>query len=247
MPERPDLDYVVPRLNAEIVGRTIAALRVKKPIVWRIAVSGSPEQLLVGQKFRAVRRRAHFVLFDLEGATAIEIVVSPMLAGRFVLAPARARSPGDLAVAFVLSDGRELRYRDDVQMGKVYVIAKGAWQQVPGLTTIGVDVLDETMFTRDAFRGLARTRRDQVKIFLMDKAALDAMGNAYADEVLWEARLHPKRMVRSLSDEEVSRLHDAIAAVLRSASPVIRERQPPLDEKLRDFLSVRGRGGQPCR
>lgn len=246
MPERPDLEYVVPILSTELAGRTIAGVRVKKPVVWRIAVPGTPEALLVGQTFTRVWRRAHFVCFELVGTPAIEMIVSPMLAGRFALTAAKARSPADLAVAFGLSDGRELRYRDDVQMGKVYLIAKGAWQQVPGLATLGVDVLDPHAFTRDAFRALATKRRDQVKVFLMDKTALDAFGNAYADEVLWEARLHPKRMVRSLSDDELDRLHDAIVAVLRHAGDIIAARRPALDEKVRDFLNVRGRAGQPC-
>ncbi len=246
MPERPDLEYVVPRLDKELRGLTITGVRVKKPVVLRVAVPGTPQQLLVGQTFRAVTRRAHFVRFDVVGPRALEVAVSPMLAGRFALAAGKSRSPADLALAFALSDGRELRYRDDVQMGKVYVIESGAWQQVPGLATIGVDVLDATVFTRDALRALARQRRDQVKIFLMDKTALDAMGNAYADEVLWAARLHPKRMARSLSDEELDRLHDAIVTVLGAARVIIAARQPPLDEKLRDFLKVRGRAGQPC-
>ncbi|HUI25692.1 MAG TPA: zinc finger domain-containing protein, partial [Candidatus Kryptonia bacterium] len=117
---------------------------------------------------------------------------------------------------------------------------------VPGLATIGADVLDDRVFTRERFRALAKSRRDQVKVFLMDKTALDAMGNAYADEVLWEAGIHPKRMTRSLSDDELDRLHDAIVGVLRNATEVIGQRRPPLDEKLRDFLNVRGRAGRPC-
>ncbi len=247
MPERPDLDYVVPILNRELSGSTITTVRVKKPVVLRVTVPGTPEQLLCGATFTAVKRRGHFVLFELNGGRALELVVSPMLAGRFALGPVKSRSTGDLAVAFALSDGRELRYRDDVQMGKVYIIARGAWQQVPGLATIGIDVLDDPGFTRAAFRTLARRRRDQVKVFLMDKTALDAMGNAYADEVLWEARLHPKALVRRLTDEELDRLHDAIVTVLHQARAVIARRQPPLDEKLRDFLNVRGRAGEPCK
>ena len=246
MAERPDLDYVVPILNQELTGLTITSVRVKKPVVLRVAVAGTPGSLLAGCTFTAVRRRAHFVLFELNSARALELAVSPMLAGRFALAAVKSRSPGDLAVAFALSDGRELRYRDDVQMGKVYVIGRGAWQHVPGLATIGVDVLDDRAFTREVFRTLARTRRDQVKVFLMDKTVLDAMGNAYADEVLWEARLHPKALVRRLSVAELDRLHDAIVTVLRQARDVIAARRPPLDEKLRDFLNVRGREGQPC-
>jgi formamidopyrimidine-DNA glycosylase len=243
MAERPDLEYVVPILAAELVGRRVTAVRVKKPVVVRVAVEGRFEDLVVGRKIEAVARRAHFVRFELGD---LELVVAPMLAGRFLLADAKDKSPGDLAVAFTLDDGRELRYRDDVQMGKVYVIAKGDWAKVPGLAQIGVDVLDAKRFTRAAFRALAKTRRDQLKVFLMDKSALDAMGNAYADETLFEARLHPKTFVRALAPDELDRLHDAIVTVIGDATRTIRKRKPPLDEKLRDFVKVRGRHGQPC-
>jgi formamidopyrimidine-DNA glycosylase len=244
MPERPDLEYVVPILAAELAGRKISSLRVKKPVVWRLTVPGQPEELLVGRTFGKVFRRAHFVVFEMDGLH--ELIVSPMLAGRFALATPSDKTPGDLAIGLSLDDGRELRYRDDVQMGKVYVILKGAWAQVPGLEKVGVDVLDAKLFTKDAFRKLARSRRDQVKVFLMDKSALDAMGNAYADEVLFEAGLHPKAMVRTLPDEDVDRLHASIVKVLGNARKTIADRKPPLDEKLRDFLKIRGKHGEPC-
>ena len=80
----------------------------------------------------------------------------------------------------------------------------------------------------------------------MDKAALDAMGNAYADEALFEAKIHPKTFVRSLPDEALDRLHDAIVKVLGDACAEVAKRAPPIDEKVRDFLSVRNRHGQPC-
>jgi formamidopyrimidine-DNA glycosylase len=243
MPERPDLEYVVPILARQLAGRTIHAVRIKKPVVLRVAVEGKLDELLVGRRFGPVARRAHFVLFELD---PLELVVSPMLAGRFALATAAEKSPADLALAFALDDGRELRYRDDVQMGKVYVIRRGDHAQVPGLGKIGLDVLDRKAFTREAFRKLAAKRRDQVKIFLMDKSALDAMGNAYADEVLFEAGIHPKTFVRALAPEELDRLHDAIVKVIGEATKVIAKRRPALDEKLRDFLKVRGRHGEPC-
>lgn len=247
MPERPDLDYVVPILDRELAGRSIIGVKVRKPVVLRLAVQGTPEGLLIGRTIEAVRRRGHFVLFPLRDPAHLEIAVSPMLAGRFALADLGSKSPGDLAVALALDDGRELRYRDDVQMGKFYVIERGAWKQAPGLATIGVDVLDPKAFTREAFLALAAKRRDQVKVFLLDKTALDSLGNAYADEVLWEARIHPKRFVRSLSGEELGRLYQALPAVLARSSAVIAERKPATDEKLRDFLAVRGRAGEPCR
>jgi formamidopyrimidine-DNA glycosylase len=245
MPERPDLEYVVPRLDAALKDLSITGVRVLKPIVLRLAVDGSPESLFVGRSFRKVARRAHFVLFDWSDPET-ELVVSPMLAGRFTIADPKTKTSADTAVAWTLSDGHELRYRDDVQMGKVYVIPRTNRAQVPGLETIGVDVLNPKKFTREAFRAIAKKRRDQVKVFLMDKSALDAMGNCYADEVLWEAKLHPKTMVRSLTEAQVDTLHDAIVSVLTSARDIIAQRQPPLDEKLRDFVKVRNRHGEPC-
>ena len=243
MPERPDLEYVVPILARELRGAVVKEVKVRKPVVLRVAVADPLDQVLTGKAIGAVTRRAHFVLFELG---AHEVVVSPMLAGRFEIAEAGAKAPADLAVALGLADGRELRYRDDVQMGKFYVIDKGDWRQVPGLEKIGVDVLDPKVFTRAAFRAIARRRRDQVKVFLMDKSALDAMGNAYADEVLFAAGIHPKTMVKKLTDEDLDKLHDAIVSVLGDARAEIARRKPPLAEKLRDFLKVRNKHGDPC-
>lgn len=248
MPERPELDYVVPILAREIVGLSIAALRVDSPVVLRVALREPAAELLPGATIEGVVRRAHFVVFALRGAAgrALELVVAPMLAGRFSLDPPTAKKSADLALTLALSDGRELRYRDDVQMGKAYVIEAGAHRHVPGLEKIGVDVLDPKAFTRAAFRAVAGTRRDQVKVFLLDKSALDSLGNAYADEALFEARIHPKTFVRSLSAEEIDRLHDAVVTVLAEASSEVARRAPPIDEKVRDFLKVRNRHGKPC-
>jgi formamidopyrimidine-DNA glycosylase len=246
MPERPDLEYVVPILNRETAGLRIEAVAVRKPVVVRLTVAGTPEGLLVGRRIEAVERRGHFFLFRLDGERALDIAVNPMLAGRFSLDPGRSRTRADVAVALSLSDGRVLRYRDEVQMGKVYVVDKARWDKVPGLQSVGADVLDPTAFSPESLTALARARRDQVKVFLMDKSAIDAFGNAYADEVLWEARIHPKKMARSLNAEELERLHGAMVGVMHRACKTIRERRPAIDEKLRDFLNVRGRAGEPC-
>jgi len=246
MPERPDLEYVVPILAKELRGAEITAVRVDKPVVLRVLLPAKVDELLVGRKIDRVVRRAHFVRFGLRGEPPLEIIVSPMLAGRFTIGPAEAKAPRDTAMTFVLGDGRALRYRDDVQMGKVYVLPKDALDGIPGAANIGVDVLDPKVFTPGAFVALAKARRDQAKVFLMDKSALDAMGNAYADEVLFEAGIHPKAMVRSLPASMLERLHGAIVKVLGEARATIAERKPPIDEKVRDFLKVRGRPGEPC-
>lgn len=255
MPERPDLEYAVPILARELVGRRITSVIVKKPVVVRVVMRGDFVDLVTGAAIVAAARRSHFVVFSLDaapadpsrpGPRALDMAVAPALAGRFRIAEPGAKLPADAAVTFTLDDGRALVYRDDVQMGKVYVLERGAYETVPGLAYIGVDCLDPEAFTPEVFRALVKARRDQAKVFLLDKAALDSLGNAYADEALFEARIHPKAWMKKLTDEQIDALHGAITLVLSRARDTIRERQPPLDDKLRDFLSVRGRAGEPC-
>jgi formamidopyrimidine-DNA glycosylase len=248
--ERPDLEYVVPILEQATVGTNISAVRSDNPVVVRVVLR-EPVSVVVGRTIGSVRRRSHFILFSLGAAAdvaakALEIVVAPMLAGRFTIAAPVDRRPADLAFTLLLSSGQELRFRDDVQMAKVYLIEAGAWTAVPGLAAVGVDVLDPQVFTRSVFRELASNRRDQAKVFLMDKTVLDSLGNAYADEVLFEAGVHPKAFVRSLSPDRIDGLHDAIVSVLQAARAELFRRAPPLGDKVRDFLKVRNRHGQPC-
>ena len=240
MAERPDLEYQVPLLHAALAGKRITSVDVRKPIVLRLGIEGTPQSLLEGLTIASVSRRAHFVLFELGDK---QMVVAPMLAGRFQFIDKKV--PGDSAMLFGLNTGETLAYRDDVQMGKVYVIETGAWSVVPGLEKIGIDVLSKA-FTFDAFRALATKRRDQVRVFLMDKSALDSFGNAYADEVLWEAKLHPKTMMKKLSEGDLKTLHEAIVEVTKTAIKTIKAAKPPLDEKIRDFVKVRNRHGEPC-
>ncbi len=244
MPERPDLEHQVPILARGLVGATITAVRVKKPVVLRAPVG---LDVLVGRTVGDVRRMGHYVVVGLDGAW--DIVIHPMLAGRFSFVPAGRKDTGDLAVAWGLGrpsgPEEELRYRDDVQMGKVYLVPSGDYAGVPGMLPIGVDVLGPA-FTRERLGELARKRREQVKVWLQDKNTFDSFGNAYADETLWEAGIHPKATVASLSPDQLDRLHAAMVKVLRDARDEIARRDPPLDEKVRDFLAVRNRGGEPC-
>lgn len=246
MPERPDLEYQRDLLHDAVCGVVVTDVVVHNPIVVRQMIAEDPAEALVGRTVSTVERQSHFMVFVLDGpAPDLEVAIHPMLAGRFQLCAADARVPKDTCFALTLEDGRQLRYRDRKQMGKVYIAPTEKRTSIPGLATIGLDVLGPE-FTFDAFAALARRRRDQVKVFLMDKSALDAFGNAYADETLFAAGIHPKARVRELSDTQLRALHQAAVTVLREACDTIRERQPPLHEKVREFLKVRNRKGAPC-
>lgn len=233
MPELPDLLYIVHRLGERLLERAVQAERLREPVLLRCLVRGNLS-LLRGRRLTGVLRKSHFVILRFEG---FDLLVNPMLAGRFRLA-----TPGEMderALGFALDFGEvELRYIDDKAMGKAYLVASGDWAAVPAFPQTGLDVLGPE-FTRERFVSLLKHRRDQVRAFLMDKRVLDSIGNAYADEILFEAGLHPKTWCRSLSHEDALRLHDAIVAVLRGAADEVAQRQGPLEVKQRDFLKVR--------
>jgi formamidopyrimidine-DNA glycosylase len=145
----------------------------------------------------------------------------------------------------VFEGGPELQYLDDKRMGKVYVARAADEAGIPIYGQLGADVLSPA-FTRDAFAALIARRRDQVRPFLMDKRALASIGNAYADEILFAAGIHPKTFCNKLPPEEIDALHTAIGRVLGDAIAEIRRRDEPIEVKVRDFLKVRGRDGKPC-
>ena len=245
MPERPDLAWVIPHLDRALTGQSITSVQVHKPVVLRMAVLGTPQERLQGRTVRGVARRLHFVVFDLDGPDTL--VIHPMLAGRFELADPGDKTRKDLAVTFGLSGGGELRYRDDVRMGKVYVCASDALETtIPGYAPVGVDVLDPTAFTAEFLATSLKKRRDQIRVALLDKAWIDSLGNAYADEVLFEAGIHPKLRCNKLTADQVAALHGAVPRVLAHAVDTVAAREPALHEKVRDFLKVRNRKGEPC-
>jgi formamidopyrimidine-DNA glycosylase len=233
MPELPDLLYVRKALQESLAGRLVTAERVREPVVLRFTVRGNLS-LLLGRPLREVLRKSHFLVFRFEG---LDLAVNPMLVGRFKLAPAGTKDEGSLAFALGFSE-LELRYLDDKSMGKAYLITTDDWKAVTGMQTGGVDVLSPA-FTRERFFSLLKHRRDQVRVFLLDKKALDSIGNAYADEILFEAGIHPKTWCRSLDHDAAVRLHDAVVRVMREAVAEVERRGEPIEVKVRDFLKVR--------
>jgi formamidopyrimidine-DNA glycosylase len=243
MPELPDLEYIVSVLGRVLPGRQIQQVRVKNPIVLRLGVPGTLPDVCPGQTFGRCRRHGQFVVIGI--GKQYELVVNPMLAGRFRLCGERKKDERSLCLALGLDRGEELRYLDEKQMGKVYVVPSGDWHSVPGFESVGVEPLSSG-FTLECLREMVRGRRDQVRAFLLDKTAVAAIGNAYADEILWAARLHPKTGCQGLTEEDLVRLHAAIRDVLSAAVREITRRHEPIEVKVRDFLRIRNRKGQPC-
>ena len=263
MPELPDLLYIEGHLRSLLLGREIRAVRVFEPVVLRVSVGGGFETSLAGTRCTQIRRHGPFVVLSVPPH---QVVVHFMLAGRFAVhriekainsptgvecdalqaAAAAARRRGKSHCFSLFLEGfLELAYLDDRRMGKVYLIPEGQTRDIPGFDDQGVDVLSDA-FTLEVFRGLIQGRRQQVRVFLMDQRALSAIGNAYADEILFAARLHPKTGCQKLNGEDQERLYRSIGGVLREAAAAVRAAGRPIEEKVRDHVKVRGRHGTAC-
>ena len=262
MPELPDLEYIVSRLAPRIQDRKILEVVVKEPIVIRMLLpnAGGFTEALPGRTLESLRRHGPFLHFGLSGGPAAgqapppggpvptskaALVIHCMLAGRLQIAPRAAKAIPHLCFSLRLDSGEWLRYGDDKKMGKVYLVEEGKFDAIPGYDAQGVDVLSGE-FTREAFEKLIYKRRHQVRVFLMDQAALSAIGNAYADEILFSAGIHPKTSCASLSPAARDKLYDSIRSVLAWGIDEVRKAGQEIDVKVRDHVRVRGRKDQPC-
>ncbi len=242
MPEWPDLHVLRERLAKRLEGRSITAVTLKEPIVVR--ATEDPGAMLVGRRFESVAHRGKFLLFTLDGG--ITIVLNPMLSGLLTVVPHGTKVKATTCVTLALDDGDDLRYLDDTKMGKLYLI-RGETSSVPGLADLGADAGTLAWDDAEFARRVKAKRAAQVRNLLMDQTFIAGVGNAYADEILWEARIHPRRRAGSLGPEELAALRQAITGVLQWAAREVEERMPPeLGVKPREFLKVRGQSKEPC-
>ncbi len=242
MPELPDLEVVKERLQDVLPGQRIEAVEVLLPLVVRNLAPGDFAPALLGGEFQSVRRRGKFLILDLVGGD--KLVVNPVLAGRLQYCAPEQRRLRKTVLALGLSGGMELRYVDAKSMGKVYLTPDE--NLVPRFAEQGPEALDPE-FSLEVFEERLRARRGEIKGLLTNQAVVAGIGNAYADEILFEARLYPFRKRPSLSSEEMERLYPAIRSVLAEAITTLRERVgDEIRVEVRDFLRVHGKGGSPC-
>ena len=242
MPEAPDLEVIKEFLNREARGKAVESLRVLKPTVVRWLTGSIPGDAN-GRVLREVHRRGKFLLLELAGDRWL--AVNPMLTGALQYCEPGQRVLKKTCLVIALSGDRELRYLDDRQMGKVYY---ADWEQMPdalGLSRQGPDVLDKIPF--EEFQQRLRPFHGEIKGVLTRGAFVSGIGNAYSDEILFAAGISPFRKAWSLDEQELRRLQECCRSTVEEAITVLRERTgDDIHLRIRDFLKVHRKGGQPC-
>jgi formamidopyrimidine-DNA glycosylase len=247
MPEIPDLEAIRDFFSANLRQKTIASVETRIPPVFRTPAKELRETL-PGDLFGEVLRHGKFLLFPL--ASARVLAINPMLTGRFQFLPSKARVAAKTCLIITFeNEDRQLRYADDRLMGKVYLVGAGDLALIPNWATNGPDLLDAA-FTEDAFVAGIKRYRGAIKNIITNAEFVQGIGNAYSDEILWEAQINPYTVRTKLTDDELRGLHRAARQVMAWATPLAAERMIKdgnLDyEERRDFLRVHRLGGKPC-
>lgn len=244
MPEAPDLFVIRNFLEPKLIGRKITAASERKPLVLRNMTGEKFTEDLPGRSFTKIDRKGKILVIGLGDER--RMVISPMLTGGLRYCKPDDRMEATAILTFDLDDGQQLRYFDQKRMGQVYYLHPDQLGEIVRLENQGPDVLDEPM-SLDEFKAALKSFRGEIKGILTRGQAVSGIGNAYADEILFEAGLFPFRKKSKLTPEEFKRLHEAVYSVPRNAVKVIEERiGDSIHKKIRDFLNVHRKGGKPC-
>jgi formamidopyrimidine-DNA glycosylase len=253
VPELPEVETVRRGLAKWVTGRRIAAVEVRHPRAVRRHVPGGEHfaAVLAGRRVLDVCRRGKYLWLPLDSGDAI--VGHLGMSGQLLLQPADAPDEPHLRVRFTFDDGGpELRFVDQRTFGGLSVSEDGA-ALPPEIAHIARDPMDPAFSDAEFVAGLRRRRTD-VKRALLDQTLISGVGNIYADEALWRARLHGARQTDALTGPTVTRLLGHVRDVLGEAVTVGGTSFDALYVNVNGesgyfdrALAVYGREGEPCR
>ena len=237
MPELPEVETLARGLQREIAGRRVLSVELGKTEF--MDNPAEIERELTGTRIEKVERYGKFMLLRLQRIVETEgvtqesaLLVHLGMTGTMVPRPVGEPRAKHTHLAALLDDGRELRYIDPRRFGRIAWLAGEALRSE--LQRFGADPLAVSM---EEFVQRIRGRKARIKAMLLDQGVLRGVGNIYADESLWKAKIHPARTGARLTVDEAKRLHVALQQILAKAI-VLR------GSSISDFLDAKGEPGE---
>ncbi len=247
MPELPEVETIVRDLASSLPGRTIEAVEVMHPGLIEGESAADFADALAGRRVEGVTRRAKNIVIDLGGGD--RLLVNLGMTGRLLVLRTGDAGPTHLGVRMRLDGGGELLYTDTRRFGRLWRADEAAWAAFDG--RLGVEPLSDE-FTTKHLRELTQRSRVAVKSWLMDQARVVGVGNIYASEALFRARVDPRRPANELSVRELGRIRDSTREVLQEAiefrgTTFLDYRDASGNRgEFYDRLRVYDREGEPC-
>jgi formamidopyrimidine-DNA glycosylase len=249
VPELPEVETIAADLRPHLVGRTILRCELLFPTIVR---HPEPEVFIdsvVGQRITSVGRRGKYILIRL--IDDVVLVVHLGMSGQLRLVDPATPLAAHTHAVFDLDDGSQLRYTDPRRFGRLLLGTESDLLSARAMPPLGPEPIDPTFGADDLYQRF-RNRKALIKAVLLDQSTIAGVGNIYADESLYRARVRPDRVARSLSKVSVKRLHEALRLSLLIA---IQNRGSSVDTYRdawgeiggqQEKLQVYGRAGEPC-
>ena len=263
MPELPEVETVCRQLDPELRGRTVESLEVLDARWCRPSPPGTLERAVAGARIEGLGRRGKYLLLGLEGGRTL--VMHLRMTGNLVLVEGEGRldpsegmrlyegerstSERHLRARFRLDDGGELWFTDPRRFGEAFLVEDVMLEE--RFAKLGAEPLSDD-FTPEVLGAAAAGRTAPLKSFLLDQSRLAGVGNIYADEALFRARLHPLSPAGSMKREHHEALRNAIVAALKAGiergGASIDDYRDGRGEKgaMQDEFLVHTREGEPC-
>ena len=260
MPELPEVETIARQLKDLVVGRRVADFesfwhRVTEPLPAKHFA-----RRLSGRQITGVGRRGKFVVLELDGGEAL--IVSLRMTGKLLFREAAAPDDAFVRAVIRFADGTLLRFADTRKFGRMAIVDQADLVEdgdrprkagEPLHRVLGIEPLTARFTTRWLRDLLQRRGRAAIKPLLLDQRAIAGIGNIYAIEALWRARIHPLRAAGSLRPDEVARLREAIRFVLRKgirfggASRRDYRDARGGEGRMQQEFKVYDRAGEPCK
>lgn len=251
MPELPEVETVRRQLGPRLIGRTLLAGDAHPSDKF------SPALDALGATITGIGRRGKYLLFALDDGR--ELVAHLGMTGSFAIVPSGVASDHDLPdrerhspytrAVWRLDDGSDLVFSDTRRFGRLRVVDAGEYDDIPTLRHMGPEPLSEEFDGAVLYARLSASRRP-VKTQLMSQRPVAGVGNIYADEALFRARINPRatRIGRSRCDELAAAIDSVLAAAIANGGSTIRSYVDASGEAGRNQheLVVYGRAGEPC-
>lgn len=225
MPELPEVETVRRGLSELIIGKVFASTSNDTPKGFPNTES-DVKQFLVGATITAIRRRAKVLIIDL--STDYSLVVHLKMTGQLVFVGKDARfgagHPNDslvnalpdksTRVTLEFTDGSQLFFNDQRKFGWVRLMPTAEIPNLPFMQKVGPEPLEEDFTVAQFAERFKRRGRTNIKAALLDQSVVAGVGNIYADESLWGAKIHPKRLVETITPAEFKKLYTDLRAVM---------------------------------
>jgi formamidopyrimidine-DNA glycosylase len=257
VPELPEVETVARDLRGLILDATILDATAHWARTLRTHAPATVGAALAGRRIESVGRRGKQLVIGLSDGALMTIHLK--MTGQLFVVPAATPLDPYVRLVVALDDGRELRFRDIRKFGRIGVYGVDpttgeAVNEAGGAAIfagMGPEPLDEAFTVRD-FRRRLRARKGRLKSLLLDQSFIAGVGNIYADEALWAARLHPLRSAPTLRPGDERHLYIEIRrilaeAIVRRGSSIDDYTAPEGDGSMQEHLLVYQRAGEPCQ